>query len=317
MLIAGRWPGRINPVTTIKEIDMWLQHGLLLSALMLVSALADAADASLNAMVADVTATSRNMSLTSSQRASRIEDSYERWRRLDHDSLKGMSEADLRALFLAGYITVYHTGRAEHLDDLYFIRGILLAKHEDVRVETDYLYKSLIKLRRFDEAFRVAGSSKITHEPIPTVNWAPTSKGAVPMMVPSSDGGSLNVESFKLRSDYTVIVVSHPLCHFSRNASHDVTADRKMAGLLNNHVLWIEPPGPTLAMKETLKWRGELSGQPVALMYSQSDWPLFPSFDTPTFYVFRGNTLIGTKEGWVGSPDIDQLKTLVMRAAAR
>ncbi|UPG92809.1 hypothetical protein [Luteibacter aegosomatissinici] len=258
----------------------------------------------------------RSPAASDREKASHLTTLYDQHGRPTPSSASALPDKDLRAWFLAAFYVIYYSDSPSHLGDLYLIRNVLVAHQADVRVETDYLFRALVMLRRFDEAKRLSTSSPGAFESIPDVAWLPGARAAdTPILVPDPNGRRLEVRPFRLRDDFTVLVVSHPLCHFSRNASRDITADGQLSHRLAGHIIWIEPPGQKLDMTATADWQRELGDQPVVLMNSQGEWPLLDSFDTPTFYVFRGKTLVGHKAGWAGPGDRAALSALLDRAA--
>jgi hypothetical protein len=295
-----------------------MRRGVILGAWLLATGVAAQgaiqSNESVDALFARMTEANHSTTMSSPQRADAVEAIYNAWRAPDSAQLKNMLEKDVRVAFKAATYAASFNPSAHHVDDLYRFRNELLSRHVETSFETEYLYRSLIAARRFDEARDIAKSSDGKLADVPELTNAAGSADRQRIMIPSADGKKLDIQPFELLPDYTVVVISHPLCHFSRNASRDIAADKAMNGLLEGHVLWLEPPDGNLDINPTLVWKAELKDQPVAFMYSRSDWPLVPAFETPVFYVFKGKTLVGSRSGWAGPKDMPALRELVLRA---
>lgn len=289
---------------------------LLFLCMLLVPALTSAEDA--DAQHKRIDAIHHDHSLSEAERRDALLAAYPADKYMSRESLHRMPENELRTRFRTVDGVMYITADPRYLRDMYAIADELRIRGVMSVEEDQGIYRSLVQLRRFSEARTFAEGKKGSFEAIPSVRNV-NDEPLHPMryFALADDGTSMDLKSVTLNADYTVIVVSHPLCHFSRRASRQIPDQPDLVTLLDGHSLWLEPPGQELDVHPTLEWQKEAPGMPIGMMYATSDWPMFRSFATPSFYVFKGKLLVGMKTGWGGPEDGVELKTLIEKAATR
>lgn len=268
-----------------------------------------------DAQHARIKAIHHSVSLSETERKSALRAAYPPDSLLPRETLHRMSEAELRTRFDTVDGVMYIVADPRYLRDMYALDDELHDRGVETTKEDKRLYGALVQLRRFREARAFASNKAGTFEALPalhTENDEPSR--SLRYMALANDGTSLDLKPVAWNDDYTVIVVSHPLCHFSRRASRQIPDQPDLAKLLAGHALWLEPPSRTLDTRATLDWQAEAPDTHIGLMYAASDWAMFSSLATPTFYVFKGRTLVGKKSGWGGPEDGPELQALIEKA---
>ncbi len=103
--------------------------------------------------------------------------------------------------------------------------------------------------------------------------------------------------SVELNKDWHLVVVSHPFCHFSRNAMLELSTDAALMARLKGKSLWLTPQD-RLNFDAMQKWNVEHTQTPIALVHHQSEWPVIDHWATPTFYVIKDGKAIHKFSGW-------------------
>lgn len=252
--------------------------------------------------------------LTTSQRARVIADIYRRvfatpQRR---ESLVSLDTADLRLFYEAAYEATFYTNDSAYLDDLRRDLDELERRKVATPLEASMMYRSLVALRRFDaaRAFRM-GHPRIDAEPLPTIARSlRVRQGAQPnVLTVSVDGSMLTLGSARIPAPAGIVVVAHPLCHFTRNAVGAIESDPVLHALFKRHSLWIAPQDGHLELQAFRTWNALHPDEAMAIAYRQSDWPSIDGWDTPTFYFFRNGRVAAKVVGWPAEGHRDALLT--------
>jgi hypothetical protein len=104
-----------------------------------------------------------------------------------------------------------------------------------------------------------------------------------------------------------VVVVAHPLCHFSQNAISAIAADPELSAGLKQ-AIWLAPPDGNLRLDVFRNWNRIHPLQRMAIAYTKTEWPSIDSWETPTFYFFRKGELVGKVAGWPVSGHSQELR---------
>jgi hypothetical protein len=104
--------------------------------------------------------------------------------------------------------------------------------------------------------------------------------------------------SIKLNDDFQIVVISHPLCHFSQNASKAIYADAELSGIFKNYSLWLAPQDGRIQLHAFQHWNQDHPYTPINIAYLQEEWPQFDSWDTPIFYLLKHGKVTKKIVGW-------------------
>ncbi len=120
-------------------------------------------------------------------------------------------------------------------------------------------------------------------------------------LVLSEDGLSASQRPIRLSGSVDIVVIGHPLCHFSRDAVAAIDADPHLKAAFASHSRWLMPQDGRMRPRGVAAWN---AAHPLARMeyiYRQSDWAAIDTWSTPTFYFFRNGRQVGKLVGW--APD--------------
>lgn len=215
-------------------------------------------------------------------------------------TLDGVTDSNLDLLFQAAREVEFYTGEMSHVLEMMRLheelesRGIAEGQH---RAD---LYGALIHARLFDRA-RTFERAHPTQglEKLPEVRQAADAGGAGPTVwTISPDARLLTARALDLRGPATIVVVSHPTCHFSRGAAAAISDDAVLGPVFARHARWLVPPGHRLDFELMQQWNRQHPRAPVSLVVERYDWPMFDDWATPTFYFFKGGALTRKVSGW-------------------
>lgn len=236
---------------------------------------------------------------------------YDRLFPFSDGKLQRMPDDELRAAFEASYIAAFFaldrrvTAEVQRYLDALQRKG--LASTQDFVKMHDIF----IATRRFDDANQI----KAKHPGL-KVETAPAIIGRPGVHKPgklalSAQGDALVYQPVDV-SGKVLVVIAHPLCHFSVNAIKAITEQPALGALFKASV-WLAPPGPRLNIREIAEWNEDHPGATLALMDQKEDWPMFDAWATPTFYFLNHGKVVAKVEGWPPANGMDDLD----RAAAR
>lgn len=228
-------------------------------------------------------------------------------------NLSSADDADLPFIYRAAELVEFYVGNSSYLDDM---RGTL-QELERRKIATDdqraSFYRALIGLRRF----KTAGDYLATHpslqvEPVPKIGLLNQDLKR-PVVYAVADGGrSLQPRYVDIDQGINLIVVSHPLCAFSRRAMEALAVEEELRPVLQ-HVIWLAPVDQRLYLDVVSAWNREHPTTPIVLARHRSDWPMFEDWATPHFYLLRDGKLVGDFAGWPREGNREQLVQLLTK----
>jgi hypothetical protein len=214
--------------------------------------------------------------------------------------LTALSDDEVGAIFDAAALMAFYDRAPGIVDDqdraFVELRRRGLADNEHVKS----MFGTLIALRRFDEARELAaGFPAVPLESVPELRDAEGFDPARPSLLRVAEAGTpWQRENPVLSNDAQIIVVGHPLCHFSRNATLAIEADSTLADVFAVHSLWIGPADRHVYRDEYLDWRAQHPRLPILPILDVASWPMIDSSSTPRFYFLRGGVVQSEVVGW-------------------
>jgi hypothetical protein len=97
-----------------------------------------------------------------------------------------------------------------------------------------------------------------------------------------------------------IVVIAHPLCHFSLDAVDAIHHDPVLGPIFRDHSKWLAPPDQLLSVREFQEWNEKYPEAVLSIAYRENDWQIVDEWATPTFYFFRDGRLIRKVGGWHG-----------------
>lgn len=212
--------------------------------------------------------------------------------------LKHLSGADLDLLRRAALESYADTNVKYILDD--FLRDVAELTRRGLatpRIYRDEAY-AYVQARMFDEARKlVSAHPEAGVASVPKVSMEAgfdESRPAILVWRPrSKDFLAKNVDLRKL----DLVVVGHPLCHFTQRAVFDISKQRALEAVTKG-ALWILPQDGHLDPSLLSPWNVSHPEQAMALVYRESAWPGFGYWGTPTFYFLKNGSVVRSVVGW-------------------
>ncbi|MEJ1097006.1 MULTISPECIES: hypothetical protein [unclassified Pseudoxanthomonas] len=222
--------------------------------------------------------------------------------------LTSLNDADLELVFRAANVATFYTQSDEHLGVMRTAFDELGNRGLVVRRTFADMHGATMAARQFDNARGLARAyGQWVVEPSPQLEDSPD--GAVTALE-IKEAGLLNPVSVGVQSGAHIVVISHPLCHFSRRAVAAIESDIELSKALEGAV-WMTPVDRSLHLDVLNDWNKNHPERQMVIAYSRKAWPQFESWSTPTFYFLMDNKVVDVVEGW---PE-EGRKPEIMRAA--
>jgi len=227
------------------------------------------------------------------------------------EALKRSSDDDLRYLFRSAQLTSFYVADPRVVHDMSVAFAQL--KHRDIVKKLDYqqLYGAFIGARMLTEAGDFFDQyHAMDLDALPAFREAPGIKAdASTEWVVNPVAPELLRQPFTFDASAQVLVVGHPLCHFSQNAVRDIFADPQLGGVFAEHAHWLAPQDQRLKVELFQQWNRDHPQAAMSIAYKQSEWPLLDEWATPIFYFLRDGSVIAKVVGWPAEGRRDELRS--------
>jgi len=87
-------------------------------------------------------------------------------------------------------------------------------------------------------------------------------------------------------------------CHFSDDAAREIAADPVLGPAFRAHATWLGTPPGNEDPADVAKWNRAHPHAPMLTLYDRAEWPMFPHWRMPTFFVIRDGRIVGSVLGW-------------------
>lgn len=235
------------------------------------------------------------------RRAEKIDASYRRLfgRETTPDRIASLDGRDIEALFRAASLTAARDPSGSRIPTLISVNASLEARGLLTRRHVAALYEALLAANRFDDAARLRERYRqFALVPFPqVVEPRPVAAGSPSLLVLNDDGSQLSREPYLHQRGPSIIVISSPYCHFSRDAVRDLEGDSALASLFRKHSTWIAPRDATVNGPALAAWNRAHPLGRVSIAYDQRAWPL-EEWNTPTFYFLLDGRPVRVVSGW-------------------
>ncbi len=245
------------------------------------------------------------------KRAQVIQKSYDELFSFEQSAgkLNNANDDDLELLYRAASSAEFYTFDPRYVRDMMLVldelqtRGLARDQHHFD------MYAALVSSRMLAEAKEFATQhSSLGLEALPKFSEASDLKKDTPTeWVMHTDQHELLRRSVDMEQKAQIIVVSHPLCHFSQNAIRDIESDPLLHEVFKHHAKWIAPQSGRLNLDVIKEWNRQHPDMIMTLAYKRDEWPLFESWGTPTFYFLKEGVLTTTVTGWPDEGRRDEL----------
>jgi hypothetical protein len=100
-------------------------------------------------------------------------------------------------------------------------------------------------------------------------------------------------------------------CHFSEDAAREIAADPVLGPAFRAHATWLGMPPGSEDPADVVEWNRAHPQAPMLTLYDRADWPMFPIWRMPSFYVLRDGKVLGSVVGWKPAGARDELIALL------
>lgn len=220
--------------------------------------------------------------------------------RLDDSTRAKLATDELRLAYDAANIASFYTNDANFSHDQARSFAELQRRNAATDLQARETLGSLVAARDFAAANQFALSHPATN-PSPVVLFV-AEKGrndqGRSLLSANNDGKTLTQISSELHSGTEILVIAHPMCHFTQNAARAIEADRALSRLFAEHSRWMAPQGRDLDFLMFSRWNQQHPFLHMTIVYRQTEWPELSDWDTPLFYFMRNGHVIAKVAGW-------------------
>ncbi|MET0506387.1 MAG: hypothetical protein ABWZ85_13760 [Luteibacter sp.] len=236
---------------------------------------------------------------------------YDRLFPFNEAKLRSMSDDELRSAFSASYLAAFFAMDKRLGSEVEAYLHSL--QQRGISVDRDFvkMHDIFIAMRMFDRANELrTAHPDLKMEKAPTVVGRPV--GHSPSRLALANQGDVLLDQPVHLTGKVLVVIAHPLCHFSVNAIKAISEQPALSALFKDAV-WLAPPGPRLNIPEVTQWNIDHPGATLSFMDRREDWPMIDAWATPTFYFLDNGKVVAKVEGWPPANGMDDFK----QAAAR
>lgn len=183
------------------------------------------------------------------------------------------------------------------------LRGV--AKREELA----RMRSVLLSARRFDDAASFGASHpKAGLAPLPRFVDAGSIAAGQPSVWREAGDGRFERIALDLGPAQVLVMAG---CHFSDDAAREIAADPVLGPAFRAHATWLGlPPGPE-DPADVAEWNRAHPQAPMLTLYDRAEWPMFPEWRMPSFFVVRDGRVVGTVIGWKPADARDALVALL------
>jgi thioredoxin-related protein len=236
------------------------------------------------------------------QRSSLLEERYLKLfsKEIQYADLKKRKSPDLANLFLATDEIAFYTLEKSHVNTMTDIFKILVSKNLATDKQINTLYGAYISTRMFHEAQELKKTYptilKAEQPEIINADQLDTNKKSVWRLGLNSN--ILERKNINIGHGVQIIMIAHPLCHFSNNAIQDIQSDLELKNLVLPNLKLLAPQDRHLNLSVFKKWNSEHPDMSMSIVHLQSEWPELEKWSTPIFYFYKDGALKSTLVGW-------------------
>lgn len=223
-------------------------------------------------------------------------------------AIKKLKSSEVKYLYMASDLVAFYLPSKRHVQDMQLDISELKLRGEVLNLYYKNLYDRYIEARMFLNARDLSKSHPgLKIDRLPDIRSKVISNDASSVYTVDKHKRQLTRTPFRLGVGPKVIIVTDPMCHFSENASSALLDDPVLGEIFEHDATWIVPPEPSLNFDVIQRWNKNHPNEPMVLAYSAKDWPMFNSWETPTFYFFNNGKLITEVVGWPRSGRREEL----------
>lgn len=184
-------------------------------------------------------------------------------------------------------------------------------------IQVEDMHRSLIAARRWQDAVAFAGDHPdVPLEELP-VHFDDEGGDAADAHYWRIDesGARLTRTPLAMTRGVTLVVVSHPDCHFSHDALTAIEADPALDQALPKNRLFVAPAPVSLTLERIAQWNAAHPRSRHVLVDRPQAWPFVRQWSTPQFFFLVDGQLVAQVEGWPKEGRAEELMAAAREAA--
>jgi hypothetical protein len=221
-----------------------------------------------------------------------------------------LSTEDVYRLFAAQFLAISYTNDGAHLRSMEKSFSELARRDKVERKHVRMLHEQFIKMRRFNQASALADKFPKFNLIVPAAIESKSgfTKGTKAIWIIDKTERRLKREPVQFAKDWELIVISHPLCHFSTRSLDDIKRDAMIVKMLKGHLKLISPQDGQIDIDMFLEWNMQNPAFPIHLVDQQAAFTGFDEWATPTFYFMKAGKVVYKFSGWPKDGNRDRLE---------
>lgn len=226
------------------------------------------------------------------------------------ESMRAMPVDDVRLVYETARAVAFYSGKAAYADDALVALNALRARHAENKADLQHLYRTYISTRQFTNARQLAQQHpSLDVKPLPTIDdHVMDNPDARPtVLTVSAETGHVDHVVAPPLQDTQIVVIAHPLCHFTRDAVRDLVRHPTLWKLLTQHAVWIAPQDGNVEFDAFQHWNKAIPAAHISIAYQQSDWTMIDYWGTPTFFFLKHGKVVDRVTGWPKEGRVDAL----------
>lgn len=223
--------------------------------------------------------------------------------------LAKVASRDLHAMFKSAASVDFYETTDAHLADLRRVMTALEDRQEASANEVETFYGALFQNRKFDEMatyhakhMEAGLPNPIAYRGVPMGN---TSHAVLAVALTANEVSGSKVD---LGKGAHILVVAHPLCHFTQNAMAAIESDPAMEKVFGQASAWVSPADRNVDITPFQAWNRKHASTPIAIAYAENGWPEVRIWQTPTFIFLKDGKVTGAVVGWPKEGNMEALR---------
>lgn len=228
---------------------------------------------------------------------------------LSSSALQTYGHAELKLLFRSNAEVASASKGTRYALNLELIFNALKERGIANSAQAEELYDAFIRSRLFDKAATfIAEKYFVPSVRLPTFQIAADAVDGVPTeWVISETSRVAERRKANLSAPWLMVVVSHPHCHFSKNAAISILADTGLAARLKGHSKWVTPQDANFDFDDFQKWNRKYPDAAQTVVHRSDEWPMERFNATPIFYFLANGKVVSSFSGWPKEGNKEQL----------
>ena len=223
--------------------------------------------------------------------------------------LTKVASRDLHAMFKAAAAVDFYEATDAHLADLRRVMTALEDRHEASANEVETFYGALFQGRKFDDmaAYHATHTEAGLPDPI-AYRGAPVGPTAHTVLTVAPTTNEVSGSSVDLAKGAHILVIAHPLCHFTQHAMSAIASDPTMEKVFARTSAWVAPADRNVDIAPFQDWNRKHASTPIAIAYAANAWPEVRIWQTPTFIFLKDGKVTGEVVGWPQEGNMEALR---------